>query len=272
MPEDRHWKEPNFFGRDQKIAPHRCIRDEEEYLRLFTNATDSQRIGEATPSYLHSKTAAQEIKVFNPDMRIIASLRSPAELVTSMHFENLVNHCEELLDLDEALDAESDRIAGRRIPKLSNKPTYLEYSRIVQFSKNLNRYFNAFGRDNVLVLLFDDIRDNPHGVISEVLDFLKVSPDISMIDFSPQNKSSSKSLRNWKIRGAMRAFPNATKIARQILPYRFTHAIANSVAGSASYDRPKHSEETLNKLKARFKPEVDQLSELIARDLSHWND
>ncbi len=270
MPEDRRWKEPNFFGRDQQIAPHRCIRDEGEYLRLFENARDHQCIGEATPSYLHSRTAAKEIQKFNPDMRVIVSLRNPVDLIASMHFENLVNHCEELLDLDEALAAEPDRSLGKRIPKLSDKPTYLEYSRIVQYADNLTRYFDTLGRENVLVLLFDNLRDDLHGAVQEVLKFLRVSTDISMIDFSPQNESSSKSLRNWKVRGAMRAFPNATRILRKALPHRLTHAVANSIAGAASYDRPEHSQETLDRLRLRFEPEVQKLSELIGKDLSHW--
>lgn len=165
MPEDQTWKEPHFFGRDQRIAPRRCIRDERKYLRLFADARGAKRVGEATTSYLHSRTAAEEIKAYNPNMRIIASVRNPVELIPSMHYQNLVAHHEDILDLEKALAADPDRILEKRIPKHALKPAYLVYSRIVQFADNLERYFQAFGRENVLVLFFDDIKQDLNALI-----------------------------------------------------------------------------------------------------------
>ena len=272
MPEDPAWKEPKFFGRDQQIAAHKCIRNKSDYLKLFSNAGTDQRVGEASPTYLHSTTAAEEIKSFNPDMRIIVSLRNPVDLVISMHYQNLATHNEDLFDLEEALRAEGDRRLGKRIPRYARHPPLLEYSRLVKFSENLERYFQAFGRDNVLVIFFDDIKSDIQGVFSKLLTFLDVSPNITGIDFSPKNESKSKSLRNWRIRGFMDYHPRISASLRKIVPHKITHAIANVVSGVATHERPEISQELRTQLLRHFHPEVENLSALLGKDLTHWSD
>lgn len=270
MPLDPKWKEPKFFGRDQWIAPHKCIRDEPKYLELFADAEGHQKIGEASPNYLQSRSAPGEIADFNPDMRIIASLRNPADLIISMHLQNLVTHNDNLLDIEEALAAEPMRAEGKNIPRHARHPCFLEYSRIVSFAENLERYIEAFGRENVLVLFFDDIQNDLAGTFKTLLEFIGVSTDTSSIDFSAQNESKSKDLKNWKIRGLLDRYPRATKLARKVLPYKLTHSVANAVSGFATYERPQVSDEFRAKVAAKYRPETEKLSALLGKDLSHW--
>src|SRR3977135_4210694 len=59
-------KEPRYFASDLRALvrrPERRLRTEtfDEYLSLFQAAAPGQRVGEASPSYLRSHTAAAEI-------------------------------------------------------------------------------------------------------------------------------------------------------------------------------------------------------------------
>jgi len=68
-------KEPHYFGSDLEYP--RITKTEAQYLRLFSEAQDERRLGEASVWYLFSQRAAQEIYEFNPLSRIIIMLRTP---------------------------------------------------------------------------------------------------------------------------------------------------------------------------------------------------
>src|ERR1700744_4238921 len=99
-------KEPNYFAGEMRLdnfveEARRRIADEmhdlqeylrgdmrqnrfggwvsawEDYLKLFRNVTDEIAIGEATPCYLWSETAARNIAARIPDAKIIINLRNP---------------------------------------------------------------------------------------------------------------------------------------------------------------------------------------------------
>ena len=71
----------------------------EEYLLLFEGAGQEQRTGEASPSYLRSRSAATRIAKQRHDARIIAILREPTSFLRSLHLELLRDHVETEKDL-----------------------------------------------------------------------------------------------------------------------------------------------------------------------------
>src|SRR5689334_21545764 len=79
-------KEPWFFATDMRprFHPRRAgvpPQTLEEYMALFAGAGEGQRIGEASSSYLWSRTAAAGIAAVRPEARIIAILREPASFL-----------------------------------------------------------------------------------------------------------------------------------------------------------------------------------------------
>src|SRR4051812_34789639 len=82
-------KEPKFFATDLDCGSPRegryFVRDRDAYLSLFASAGAASRIGEATPHYLYSAVAAQGIKEFCGEVKIIALVRDPVELMYSYH-------------------------------------------------------------------------------------------------------------------------------------------------------------------------------------------
>ena len=162
-------KEVHFFGSDLHFTKG-ALRDEGAYRALFAGATQPRR-GEASVWYLYSRTAAAEIHAFSPDAKIIVMLRNPAEMLYSQHSQFLYNGNEDLTDFWEALAAEPERRAGRRVPVSAHLVDGLFYSETVKYAEQLGRYFDTFGRENVHVILYDDFRADLPGTYRETLRF-----------------------------------------------------------------------------------------------------
>jgi hypothetical protein len=114
-------KEPHHFGVDLELRP-RPYAEREAYLKLFEGAGDVQHAGDGSVLYLYSRTAPAEILELNPAAKVIIMLRDLLEMVPSLHAHNLVLNYEDILDLAQALEAQADRRAGRRIPSTCVPP------------------------------------------------------------------------------------------------------------------------------------------------------
>src|SRR6185436_514560 len=119
--------------------------------QLFAAAKPDQHAGEASPWYLYSNSAAQEIHDFNAGSMPIVMLRNPVDVMYAQHSQLVFNQREDLTDFADALVAEDDRRAGRRVPKDAIRPEALFYRHSVRFAEQLQRYFDVFGRDGVHV-------------------------------------------------------------------------------------------------------------------------
>jgi hypothetical protein len=187
MPE---MKEPVFFATELPRQAHRYVAPETlaEYTALFEDALPTQRVGEASASYLWSRAAAGGIAALVPDARIIAILREPASFLHSFHLQMVQSHNESVKNLPRALALEGKRREGRRLPPRSSWPQLLLYSEQIRYTEQLRRYHERFGRERVLVLIYDDYRKDNPGTVSEVLSFLDV-PEGSPIEINRANPS-----------------------------------------------------------------------------------
>ena len=114
-------KEPWFFASDMRprFQPRKAGPSPEtleEYSALFAGAREDQRVGEASSSYLWSRTAAEAIAEVQPEARIIAILREPASFLRSLHLQLLQTHVESVKDFSVAIGLESERRAGTPDP------------------------------------------------------------------------------------------------------------------------------------------------------------
>jgi hypothetical protein len=181
-------KEPHYFGKDLRIAPSWCVQSEEQYLRLFESATDQKRIGEASPWYIYSSTAAQEIKAFSPEARILIMLRHPVDLMNSIHLQFINTDDEDLLDFQQALAAEPERREGRSLPPNANFPRSILYRQAARLSDQVSRYLDAFDRSRIQFFLLDDLKTNTAEVFRETCEFLDIDPDFAA-DLEVRNNS-----------------------------------------------------------------------------------
>ncbi len=176
-------KEPRFLAGDMRprFTPPRGRRlpeTLEEYLSLFSDASPTQRVGEASPSYLFSPHRGRaEIARLQPAARIIAIFREPASFLYSLHLQLLRSHVESEKDLLKAIALEGPRREGREIPRRSHLPQLLQYSDHVRYADQLRRYHEHFPPEQVLVLVYEDFRDDNEGTLREVMRFLEIDEE-----------------------------------------------------------------------------------------------
>lgn len=262
-------KELRFFGIDLDIRD-RAARPVEEYLSFFSAAAETQRVGTAYVWYLYSKTAAAEIRRCAPNAQIIVMLRQPADMLYALHSEHLSNGNEDIRDFEEALAAEPDRREGIRIPIHAHLAQGLLYSEIPLYVDQLQRYFDEFGRDRVLVILYDDFARDTARAYRETLRFLKVRDDLTP-EFEVINPN--KRVRSEMIRHFLARPPELPRrIIRAASPALFRRWLFERVV-RLNVTRPPRTplaagtREDLNRL---FRAEVSRLGDLLGRDLHHW--
>lgn len=275
-------KEPRYFAPDRRTRywrPASSMRQHPQtldgYLALFTGARPDQRIGEATPTYLRSTLAANNIAAVQPDARIIAILREPASLLRSVHLQAVRNYDETEKDFRKAIALEDLRREGKNIPRLSQFPQVLMYSELIRYVEQLRRYHAVFPPEQMLVLIYDDLRADNEGTVRRVLRFLDVD------DMLPVPSVELDTLRTpryvWldqvmRASAMVRRTPPAAKLAKSLAalappPLRSSSTRAELARRIRYIDTPPPDQQLMLELRRRFKPEVKATSEYLGRDL-----
>jgi len=178
-------KEPHYFAVD--LPGFREVESEREYEALFPDAGDGPILGEASVLYLYSKTAAEEIRKYNPDARILILLRAQEDYLPSWHQQLLYTFQEKIEDFGEAW-----RLSGQRrpesIPATCKEPSLLDYKALGRFHEQVARFLTHFPRSQVRVLRFEEWTRNPRDAYLDVLSFLGLEDD-GRTDFRPVNEA-----------------------------------------------------------------------------------
>lgn len=252
-------KETVFFG---SHIPHEHRMTLDKYLAVFAGAGDALRVGEVSTTYLYSRNAASEIREFNPLARIIIPLRDPITVMHAAHTLWASMGYEPIRDFSAALEAqERERTGQVPIRKLRNYVPY--YRGIVDYADHVARYFDAFGRERVHVIVFDDwVADTPRAY-RQALEFLEVDPS-----FAPNFRVVNANLRLHRprlhdllVRRAIRTVPRLARPRMRKMLVRLTMREA---------PREPLDPDLLARLRVEFTPKIDRLARLIDRDLSAW--
>lgn len=271
-------KEPWFFSTDMRprFPPPRSGRAPEtlaEYLELFRDAGPDQRAGEASSSYLWSRTAAAGIAEVSPHARIIAILREPTSFLRSLHLQLIQTHVEGEQDLRRAIELEADRREGRHIPRRSYRPQLLQYADHVRYVEQLRRYEQRFAPEQILVLIYDDFRADNEGTVREVLGFLDVDDQapVSVLKSNPTVRVRSQSLDDLVhavSTGRSPAWRVAQTAVKAVAPRAVRRRALTVARRRLIQGEPRAvDEEFVLALKRRFRPEVEAVSEHLGRDL-----
>lgn len=165
-------KEPHFFanlrpdlGQRQFFYP---VTDEKKYLRLFSNTDLFPAVGEASPSYLVTREAAERIKARIPNARIIILLRDPVERAFSHYLMDVRDGAQSLGFYDAVV---RDHEMPRKEWGFSR--LYVEEG---LYYRSVQRFVDLFGPANVAVYLFESLAEDPRAVVSRALRFLGLDP------------------------------------------------------------------------------------------------
>lgn len=267
------FKEPHHFSTDlwhhHGGDAYRRVASREGYLALFRDAGQAKAVGESSVHYLYSTVAAEEIARFNPDARIIAMFRKPADYLHSLHNQNIVIGHEPIRDFATALDATLDdrRAAGLR--EISRFNYGWTYDRATRFAEHLARYQARFAPSQLKVVLFDDLAADMDGVVADVFGFLGVDPSFrpAPADRNPAREVSRPAAMSllWSEHPLRRAAARAIPLPLRRRLYDRITRLGTRVQPRSPMDPALRA-----RLVARYRPEVEALEAAIGRDLSSW--
>ena len=260
-------KEPTFFGLD--LTRSKKGIDEDQYLEFYGKWRGQTYALDASIAYFVSQSAPDEIFDSCPNAKIIIMIRNPVDAIYSCYFQNRFNQSEPCETFEATLNEQEERENGTTAWHHGILELHLYY-RVYSYKENIGRYLNTFGQQNVKLHLLDDLESNPYEVIKQTMSFLELEPvsDQSI----PKKNTSKKSIfpqAHYLLRsppGWMGYFtqwwlPRNTRI-------RIRHQLAQLTI--VPDQNPPMRTETRQMLVERLTPEVEALSEMLGRDLTHW--
>lgn len=261
-------KEPFFFATD--FPRLRRMESEEEYLKIFRPITEAtMAVGESTAAYLYSKSAVENIYRYNPEAKLIVMLRNPIDIVHSFHALHLYSLYEDEPNLKKAWALQEVRKNGQSIPKGCLVPEFLQYAEIGKLGDQVERLLNIFPPNQVAITFFEDfIRDNRQFYLN-VLEFLNI-PDDGTSEFPRLNESRKArfplltSLLSPRPRWMQRCI-DRTKAGLGLKGQQWLQNLYGVPARREPLDPEFRME-----LAEFFRDDINKLSKLTRRDLSHW--
>ncbi|OKH27677.1 sulfotransferase family protein [Chroogloeocystis siderophila] len=260
-------KEPKFFALegdkldfrgpgDRENIVKSAITDIEAYRQLFKGVTNEIAIGEASPLYLYSPKAAERIKKYIPNAKLIAILRNPIERAYSGYIMHVREGRETAKDFAEALQEEENRIR--------NNWGWGHYVNVGFYHTQLKRYLALFNKEQIKVYLYEDLKADPISLVQDVFRFLGVDdtflPDTSLkynVAGVPKNEAIKAMIKNL----------NTVKPAMNfLLPDKVRHYVRSKI-----FEKPPAlSYDIRQKLIEVYREDILNLQNFLHRDLSPW--
>lgn len=172
-------KEPCFFSQDifptSSLPTH--IESLSEYTSIFNFRAATQRIsGEATPKYLYSDMALNEIKRLCPDARVIVCFRDPVDLVISLHYQKFREGEEKESSFVKAWRRTVDHNGTvlSRDANFGGQPNYYFWG---AYGCRLKKLYELFTADQILLVGLNEIQSDPETTYKKLIDFLGIDDD-----------------------------------------------------------------------------------------------
>lgn len=252
---------PEIVGSDPKEVNYFTAnydRGDSWYENQFAAAPDNFIRGECSPTYFFSGDAVDRAYRYNPDFRLIVVLRDPVARAFSNHLHELrKGHIPEGTSFEEGLEANH---------------AYIEQS---QYRANLTRWLTRFNRENLLVLLAEDIAETPEVVFRSVCQHLGVSSD-EVPEGLSERRHESVANRSDGLQRKLRAAGDmarsvgmdaAVKRVKQTQPIRGLLALNKRDLRKNVAPMLPETEQALDEL---FREDVSYVAELLGRKELPW--
>jgi hypothetical protein len=269
------FKEPKFFAFESpdeltfKAANGRrahvnstVILDRGEYEALFAGARGELALGEASPHYLYAEKAPRRIRALAPGMKLVAVLRNPVDRAFSS-YQHLIRDGLEPLAFGAALDAEPRRIA-------ENYAFLYRYTDLGFYTRQLDRYAELFPPEQMLVVVYDDLRSDHEAFCRQVFSFLGV--DESFVPAFSEEHNVSGVPRNRLVHRVLNPSASVKRRVWRATPSALREPLLRAQTRALNRNLQRHSIATRerDRLREVFAEEVARLGRRLDRDLSHW--
>jgi len=245
-----------FFKAHDHARYHSYVYDADEYAALFRDAGNVAYAGEKS-CYFYSREAAELLRQFNPDARLVITFRHPVDMLHSAHATMVRIGIEPIDDFVTALNTpcapdEEGRRAYLRFLTDADRADYAGFAQ---------PFLAAFPPEQIKVILFDDLRADPEATFGNLLHFLGL-PESESVDFSPIGKNRVHRLRAFR---RMLTSPQLRSVTRQIIPKAFHRSVwqAYEALFLREARRASLAADTRKQLSQRYRSQVAAADELF---------
>jgi len=264
-------KEPSFFC---DLVPPWAVkyRDRETYLSLYQKGRGRLAVGDGSTNYLVAPESARRIRDAYPDAKILMILRNPVARAHSLYRYICAWGFEDAPTFEKGLAREASRLGNARfIAEWQLLYHAFLYYHSGLYAEQVTRYLDLFPREQVHIVLFDDMKTDLLGTIQGIYRFLGVDPS-----FEPELDARNAS--NFPLSVKFQAFVGRRWNANPLYPRgpvrgrdKTHYPIAMSINGMlGGYRKERMRSETRRELMQRFAPDVTRTAALIGRNLDHW--
>ena len=231
----------------------------EWYLDRLREYADRPVLMEFSVSYSYPEyceEAARRIHDMVPHAKLFISIRNPIERAFSDYLRSV-----RMLETGADVPFED---AIRTSPVLLERGLY---ARIIA------RYLEPFPKEQLLVLLYDDLKADPAGFVGRLLEFIGVEPHVPL----PETPASGGTVR-WPLynRLVFSAKKTADCVARGLglaAPwerFKSKRRTAYVKVLNANVVETEMASQTRADLCAYYEKDIARLEQLTGRDLTHW--
>lgn len=266
-------KEPRFFAYAENppdmagpgdVASNReagAVYTLEAYRELFTEATDEEIVGEASPVYLYDEEAPRLLHDHCPDATLVVVLRNPIDRAYSHYLHLLQSGREPLRDFEAALDAEDERVdAGWEWS--------WHYRRMGFYGEQLTRYLEYFDREQFCIYPFENLKADPVSFAQTVYGDLGIEASV-VPDTGIRRRATGVPKLEWLHRFIGNPDHFLRRWSRLVLPEAVRDRILTSVK-NANLDKPPMPEAARARLADVYRDDVRRLEALLDRSFSDW--
>jgi hypothetical protein len=264
-------KEPHYFSSELKFN----LGLDWYHKTFYQKAQGFPLRIDASTSYLYwSQKVAPRLKTYDTaqNIKLIAIFRNPVQRAYSMYW-HMVRDNRESLPFEQALAAEEE-LYNKNWDSLNERGSQ-EYGlyRGGCYAALLKPFLELFPTQRLLLLLQDDLLQEPESTITRITDFLGIEPidPINITKSNPAAMPRSKRLHNFLFKPS--GFPQKfLKLFTRYMSYETRYRLKNKVMrANLRPDKYEPLSPTLEaKLKTLYLEDLQQLEIIMRRDLSKW--
>jgi hypothetical protein len=243
----------------------------------FDSAGGKQAIGFKRPTLLGRSECAARVSELIPRAKLIAILRNPVERAASAYFQLMRNGLVPVQGLEQGLN---DILDGRLARSWPVSETVISWG---LYHEHLCRFLKHFSREQIHVVVYDDLRAQRRRTVQQVYEFLGVDASFEPTDVADVANPSVYSLPRQRILGWLRPLHARRALDRSSVRQHSgpIGAGMRKLVKTVDYTvlarvfrapRPDVSATLRQRLVVRFRDDMTALGRLLDRDLSHWLD
>lgn len=265
---DVYIKEPSYFATDMPNA--QLIKNLGDYNKLYLNSAN-KLCGDYSTSYFHSSVAINQIMRFNPDAKIIISLRNPVDCMYSLFNQQRYSLNEVEIDFKRAWEAGDDRLKDKLYKASRRNPIATIYKEAGKLGEYTQKIQNLVPPHQLHIILFDDLKLDTQKVYSSLLDFLGLEND-GRNNFQVQ--ASAAQYRS-KIITHLLSSKGMTGSIKRNLKNLFGIEHSSVIKKIHKANKSTGNIQPLNdqmrrELSSYFDDEISLIENILRRNLSHW--